>query len=239
MGALAPQPIQAVFSLHSTSGANAVAAPNDVNGPPTTVFYVPQDCKCGDDVTLLAYQSLSQIAEAYGNLSLVQREIASLNMFWNFYLGQDSWDMKWLLTYGVPNETQTSFPQACYAMCGVDGATVTFEGNCVNVQELNYLMFGLGIKLAYDIDPLDPLTNLETAFFIRDPFGNDQAEQRKLAAAKYGYLVEGGINPGKLVHSSVREFKWPGACKRSRILGHNNVDNWVWEGIPGHGRTSN
>ncbi len=187
---------------------------NDID--PFGLYNTCPPCPCGDDVTILVYEGLSKIALKFSQASWHDQQAALYNMLFppNPQVF-DSWDMSWLEGYASP------FPP-----CGNCSHTVTFERTCVSRDELNYMMFGLGITLS-GMDPAISLSELLDGLTARHPT-EGLVNRRKVAAADYGYAVTSGSS------STVTpmNFRWPGDCLPSTTRGHTaHLDNWKWTPI--------
>ncbi len=173
---------------------------------------------CGDDVTFLVYSGLLRISTEYNLAPTWKQELACANMFANPITGWDAWDMRWLKYYG----SWSGRTAECRN-------TVRFEKTCVLQNELNYMMFGLGINLCGFTEPWMYLEVLKR--YLKWRHEPEDSAWRKVRAAGYGYKVTGG-GSGFAPGLGPAAFKCPGSCDGAGSpLGHADVNNWVWRGL--------
>jgi hypothetical protein len=176
--------------------------------------------KCGPDATSLVYRTLGDIAEKYGAASWYMKLDADVNMFGPGALF--TWDIKYLFNW----EDLNNPAKECQR-------TVTFEGMCVNAQELNYIMFGWGIKLCDE--PVNENINLlYHALWARyeahhlgswADFGDDAGSiARKVGFAAYGAGV---------YSKAPSWLAWPYSCTGSTEKLNEDFHEWRWWGIQG------
>jgi len=170
------------------------------------------DSKCGKDVTLVVRQTLADIAATFIAAPWYNQDRADISMFGWTPLALGSWDIRSLryYNYTAPDSEECN-------------GTVTFEGRCVAADELNYMMFGLGIKLCgEDLDT--ELGALRLALWIRSLGRDLDITQRKVGFAKYG---AGGYStmPGWLT--------WPHPCSPDKERLPEDVHDWRWSGLKG------
>ena len=219
------------------AGPSGWPNPNDVNSPPPIVIYLPSTCRCGDDVTMLVYQTMGDIARVFGNHSRDDQKSAWWNMFINYSQGLQCWDMRWLYLYDTNNvgHPDTGAAGSCHAYCD---NTVTFEHVCVRRFELNYMMFGEGMQLTGIASPTEELFFLWEGMQVRG-WDNDQIQMLKNIAASYGYTQSGGNLVLLPTAPSAKAFHWPGACVPSNVQAKIDpttkkvirYDLWDWLGI--------
>ena len=165
--------------------------------------------KCGRDVTKAVDETISNIKDVFDHSGWFKRHGACASMFKSPFV-YSSWDT-WIKGYG---ETISS---------GCEN-TMTFNGVCVNADELNYVEFGVGMDLCGKSDYWFGLL-LQALIARGDP---PDVAGRKVAAAAYGY--------GENSQSQVEAIKWPHKCKASKkeLTGKNRVLSWYWQGLGQH-----
>jgi len=100
--------------------------------------------------------------------------------------------------------------------------TVTFHKHCVNPDELNYAMFGLGMKLRNKSPAYFSFLGFALAH-LHSPRDPPDVIKRKVEAAHYGYNES---------EAQVSNFEWPGSCAPSEEKWHSNpVLSWFWWGL--------
>ncbi len=175
----------------------------------------------------MVYATLGDIAEKYASASGLSKILAKINMFRNYILGQDSWDIIWLKEFASSAWGRSQDNGKCFN-------TVTFEGKCVSANELNFIMYGLGVDLVPPgLEELEhDLQLLLLGFEFREdlsgmlhPWGDPTTAEmgRKIGFAEYGAGQYGSL-PDWL--------SWPGGCPPNKVRAHGiNIHRWCWEGI--------
>jgi RHS repeat-associated protein len=205
-----------------------------LNGSPTANIDVLGLCggpsggetaHCGDNVTSLLYRTFLNISTEYNfNWTTRQQSAAAYKMFYDFLTAVDNWDMR-----DIQNYPYTGSPGPCEQR-------LTFENTCVRQNELNYMMYGLGISLTesdniWSIEAGEAFRRLEIGLRSRKGDSPD-AVRRKVNAAKYGYIVSGGYYSVFYSGITADSFKTPENCPTIQTHGfHPSISpsDWVWE----------
>jgi len=173
----------------------------------------PCPCKCGPDVTMALYQTLQDIADTYDSASYFRKYLARRSML-EFPFPLWSWDILWLYRWSYTSP----------GGCGHCNDTVTFEGGCVNATELNYMMFGLGVRLLY-MDAEIIIGEMVAGLKIRSLFpGGDTSDaiQRKAGFAMYGAGEYQAVQPW---------MWWPWNCEPNKEKYEPDIHYWEWLGL--------
>jgi hypothetical protein len=136
-------------------------------------------CKCGEDVTFAMYATLRMINQVYAAAPWYKKIAADKTMFGPIF-SPWSWDIRWLKDY--TSENWGSNPETCPCF-----NTVTFQGKCVSVDELNYMMFGWAIQLCNE-NRSEALAYLEAGLWARKLKWPEPADvtRRKVGFAAFG-----------------------------------------------------
>jgi RHS repeat-associated protein len=178
--------------------------------------------RCGENVTLYVFRTLQDIADTYEKAPWYKKRRAVWTMFG--FNSIHSWDIEWLKHYNSPRWA------GCNSESVIPGcwATVTFEGKCVSIHELNYMMYGwAALYTGQNVDW--SIYTLYLGLYYRillEPGGTETLDSigRKVGFAEYG-AQEYPISPAWLA--------WPHMCETTTDLPPYTIDihNWRWAGL--------
>ncbi len=173
---------------------------------------------CGEDVTPYVFQTLQDIADTYRAASVFKQLRAQNTMFGFHSIG--SWDIEWLKYYNSPRWIGCNPNKQLGIGCW---ATVTFEGKCVSIHELNYMMYGWAILIT-DRSVDWEIYKLFLGLEIFNGWEGEATIARKVGFAEYGAQVY-PTSPGWLA--------WPHWCEttRERPPFNINIHYWKWDGL--------
>jgi hypothetical protein len=185
----------------------------------------PLPCKCGEDVTDLVYSSLINVIKTYNNASIFRQFIANTELT-SILTAADSWDMVWLKKDYRTDNWAGRGCQKCFN-------TVTFEGKCVRLDELNFMMFGCGCALNSVGPPVGMTLKawiglLVRSFLPQSIFGfSDSVE---VTDRKIGFAIYGTGYLGKMPDN----LRWPQSCvPQPKVFPKAKLDRkrWFWKGL--------
>jgi RHS repeat-associated protein len=99
--------------------------------------------QCGKEVSIDMWLTQANVEQTYQGASLWTRYLAGLAMFNPIFGSANSWDILWLSV----NSDFGGDPVAC-------PYTVSYDGYCVSKDELNYEMYGWGVRLEHGSEML-------------------------------------------------------------------------------------
>jgi hypothetical protein len=217
-------PLRCAFNLSSCSASG-------------TAIILPKDCKCGKDVTKLVYATLKDIAKVYNNASWFKQRLAQIEI-----RAAQPWDMQYL----AKSLDQDVIEENLH--CPLCRRTVTFEGQCVSADELNYMLLGEAFVLSSEkpFNPVQMLAQFDILLMNRinaetgepDP---EDVRLRKLGFAAYVISIR-GLGPKHPDHYyfpvKLDDLKWPYGCSvnkrpalRDRFISPAYPENWYWNGL--------
>jgi len=176
----------------------------------------------------LVYETLKDITAVYESSSWIKRQLALIQI----KTGQP-WDIQYF------KDRHTDIFED-NLKCPPCRPTVTFEGQCVSADELNYMLLGLAFALDKATDPIELLQGFDILLISRD---DDETEVRlrKVRFAAYAMKQFGRapqIPDNHYFPVKISDLKWPSNCpitgkvaKRSSSQSSVYPQNWYWNGI--------